>query len=144
MSTTPIPSVCKEFDEAASAAFIFLPRDFGYNERAAELHGYECSKRFVSPMLEVTVYREVGEPPWVALTVVLAREPRKTESYDLAVLAEVRCPGCGYLDQRGSLEEMLSFQASVLRKYGADLLAGDFELLPKLRSHSPQSESGYS
>jgi hypothetical protein len=132
------------FEQEVFAAFGALISTFQLHHVETVASGPECAMLFRREAVGLTVKFESGVGPWVQLGRLRGPDehdgPRR-ELYDLTFLlqerapAETQTPGMEDIDDprlAPALEEL----AKQTLTYGADVLTGDFEVLPKLRQRA--------
>lgn len=132
------PQVFAEFQKTCLELFWFLVDDYGFEYVSTDSYSHECSILFrAAPNVAIRIYDEVGGMPWAQITgrVGSRTNPNKTKEFVLDSLIRKRCPGfavtkcehkqCSEVEVR----EILQQYAVALRKYGDDVLHGDFSRL---------------
>jgi hypothetical protein len=131
----------KIFKELVLNSFGFLITDFKLKVTAVELQPPEVWVTFQNATTLVTVTYEIGDCPWVGLKKleIIKGKPISTWSSSLEKVLKERAP-----EEDLYLEPILSFDdpqvATVLRakgrqlrKYGEDILRGDFSAFGRLK-----------
>lgn len=136
------------FERDVRESFSFLKDEFGFQSEQLHAHLPEVSVGFSSDATEVTVIYEVGSIPWVEL----ARRGTwrgaavKAETSSLELLLEERAPSDSMpqceIAQPGTetFRACLRAKAAALRKFGSDILGGNFEVFPRLRNRAAENE----
>lgn len=126
------------FKKATRKAFAFLRAPaYKFDEVQTFCHPPECIVRYENKTTGVTISYECGGTP----SVVLSRRdptasPVEEEQFGLKFLVMERCPeDLDRIEGRRSGEDIaqiLTDYALILTKCGHEVLAGDFQVLPRL------------
>jgi hypothetical protein len=130
---------CDSFFRFASKAFEDLKTKYGFREVETSRAGVECWMTLRTATVGIRVAYEPRSPIWVEL---LRLEPQSdrlviVERSSLDMLLDARRAGGCAIDRppvtESDLDESLMSAAANLRRFGADLLAGDFGVFPRLK-----------
>jgi hypothetical protein len=139
------------FEDLVSKHFSYLRSDYGLEKIAVEKSSYECYVTFSNKKIAVQVSLEMKDGGIFVMLIrlvdgklptyeVFIRPDTAINHFDLEDVVDLKNPEFS-LEQEYSdesyptiqeLEENLSKYAEALRKYGKDILAGDFRLFPQL------------
>ena len=137
-----------EFARDVWESFGFLTDEFGFQPGEVTIHLPELWVSYSTDATEITIIYEVGSTPWVEL----ARRGNwhgklvKTETSSLELLLEERTPSASILEceagQPGTeaFRACLRAKATALRRFGADILGGNFDVFPRLRIRAAENE----
>ncbi|HEY0158214.1 MAG TPA: hypothetical protein VGF28_13100 [Thermoanaerobaculia bacterium] len=128
------------YEADVDEAFGFLRTQYGCVKARRGMHVPECWVGYQNRHVRITVSFELGSGPWVVL------ERRSwfrfwidDEGYDLVFLLMERAPDeykrrlVKNVDDP-ALRDELRRLASLLREHGDDVLRGDFQVFPRLRT----------
>lgn len=135
------------FEAITTAVFDPVCRTFGLQLIAVRQHIPDLWIEFANATTGVRVAHEIGSALWVELARVGLHEGKVVweEPYSLEMLLEERAPGHPGMCSVGNLEDpafakCLEAKAEGLRDYAADILRGDFGVLPRLIERARENE----
>lgn len=130
------------FERLIAKTFLSLETKFGFKKTNTEYHSGGVIVTFQNPTTEVIVNYEIGEYPWVTIADINNPETARTSlDWLLVELGERESPTTdeAFMPIRMDdthLEVELEKKKVQLLKFGADLLRGDFALLPSLQERA--------
>ena len=135
---------CEDFHQAVVEAFEFLRTEHRYWESERSGGGNECWLTFRSDTVGFRVSYEPGSPIWIE---ILRLSPDRTtmvveERSSSDMLFDERDPSSADEVRPGSPEELrdaLMMIAERLRRFGGDLIDGDFAILPSLKAREAEN-----
>ncbi|MCP4138881.1 MAG: hypothetical protein GY755_01065 [Chloroflexi bacterium] len=130
------------FERLIAKTFLSLETKFGFKKTNTAYHSGGVIVTFQNPSTEVIVNYEIGEYPWVTIADIKNPKTDRTSlDWLLVELGEREEPTTdeAFMPLRmddAHLEAELEKKKVQLLKFGADLLNGDFTLLPKLQERA--------
>jgi hypothetical protein len=143
MDGTPL----HKFEKIVLASFGPVCADFGLMHVRSLIHGPECSITFENTVAGLTVYFEIGTGAWVQAGQVHRDQSGKVtrrEFYDLSFFLNDRAPAekrpARFDDVNdpgvaGAVDDL----ARQVRTYAADVLEGDFAVIPTIRERAKEN-----
>lgn len=143
MESTPL----RTFEKIVLASFGPVCADFELTHVRSLINGPECSVTFESTVAGLTVYFELGIGAWVQVGQVHRDQGgnvARREFYDLSFFLELRAPAerrpprfddVDHPGVVGVVEDL----ARQVRAYAADVLEGDFTVIPALRKRAEEN-----
>ncbi len=130
------------FERLISKTFLSLETKFGFKKTQTDYHSGGVIVTFQNPTTEVILNYEIGEFPWVTIADINNPETERTSlDWLLVELGERETPTTdeAFMPLRmddAQLEAELTKKKEQLLRFGADLLKGDFSLLPNLQKRA--------
>lgn len=133
-------------EAAVAETFGPLLAEFGFLRVDGSEMAPEAWIRYQNDTTALTVLEEIGTPPWVKISRLdnTSAGPMEGEGYSLGHVLSVRAPeSLPTAAPRSAipLRAQLAALAELVRRHGADLLRGDFEVFPRLREVARASSS---
>ena len=131
-----------EFIQMVDRTFWGLEAKHGFKKTATNFRTNDVTIQFQNATTEVILNYEIGEMPW--LTIADIRDPKNERSsldWLLVELGHKKSPTVdeAFADKHieaDKLEPELQAQAQNLLSHGADMLNGNFNILPKLQKRA--------
>jgi hypothetical protein len=134
------------FEDAVNKAFLVLEAKYGFKKVETKYVNRGATVRYRNGTTELCLNYEIGETPWLGIADVKNIENKTTLGWLLVELGEEKSPTAAQAFQPKPLpEEKLG--AALLKigeqvaVHGADLLRGDFTLLPKLQARAKKYDA---
>lgn len=131
-----------EFERIVSKTFWGLEAKHGFRKIETAYHRGGVAVRFQNSTTEVILNYEIGALPWVTIADIKNPETDRTSlDWLLVELGEKKTPTTdeafspAKMDE-GQLEMVLKQKSDQLLSFGANLLKGDFTLLPRLQKRA--------
>ena len=129
------------FETMVDKAFWGLEAKYGFKKNAACYAGRICTVQFKNPTTAILLNYELGSTPWLEISDVHAPENKSTLGWLLVELGVDQPPTPEQAFRpttlsEGTLEPILQKMGQQLLDYGAELLKGDFSILPKLQARA--------
>jgi hypothetical protein len=131
-----------EFERIVDKTLWGLEAKHGFKKTETEYYRGGVTVRFQNPTTEVILNYEIGSFPWLTIADIKNPETgRSSLDWLLVELGEKKTPSTdeafspAKMDE-GQLEAELQRKCDQLLSHGADFLAGDFTLLPKLQKRA--------
>lgn len=134
--------LCKYLSSSARKRFDDLLKKYDIHFLGLEQHGIECNVTYEGELLGITIHYEIATTPWVTFT-----DMATMEGYGLDFLIKERKgpprPDFARFNEKARIDHALDFYASSLKKYGSDVLQGDFSIFPDLTRRSRKMARDY-
>ncbi len=130
------------FERLIAKTFLSLETKFGFKKISTEYHSGGVIVTYQNPTTEVILNYEIGEYPWVTIANINnPKTDRASLDWLLVELGEREAPTTdeAFMPLRmddAHLEAELEKKKVQLLKFGADMLKGDFTLLPNLQERA--------
>jgi hypothetical protein len=129
------------FERMVEKAFWGLESKYGFKKTETKFESHSVTVRFQNATTEVLLNYEIGITPWLEISDVNNAENKSTLGWLLveAGVEETPSPEQAFRPNtlnEGELEPILQTMGQQLLDYGADLLKGDFAIMPKLQDRS--------
>lgn len=131
-----------EFERIVNKTFWGLETKYGFKNIETAYHRGGVAVRFRNATTEVILNYEIGALPWVTIADIKNPETDRTSlDWLLVELGEKKTPTTdeafspAKMDE-GQLETVLKQKSDQLLRFGANLLRGDFTLLPRLQKRA--------
>jgi len=130
------------FERLIAKTFLSLETKFGFKKISTEYHSGGVIVTYQNPTTEVILNYEIGEYPWVTIANINnPKTDRASLDWLLVELGEREAPTTdeAFMPLRmddAHLEAELENKKVQLLKFGADMLKGDFTLLPNLQERA--------
>jgi hypothetical protein len=130
-----------EFEDMVDKAFWGLEAKFGFKKTAISYVDRTCTIQFKNATTMVVLNYELGNAPWLEISDAHNAENKSTLGWLLVELGveEPPKPEQAFRPStlsEGTLEPFLQKMGQQVLDYGADLLKGDFSILPKLQTRA--------
>lgn len=136
------------FKKAAEREFNFLEADYGFRKAPAKIQTIKwagitsCVISYRNATTEVNLHYDLNAALWVEVSRLEQERPGVLvpgEGYNVEYLIKACCPGEAVGRKHGPYSDedvggLLNAYARVLREHGRGVLAGDFDIFPRLRS----------
>jgi hypothetical protein len=135
------------FEEIVRRSFGPVCKKFGLTHVRSLIYGPECSTTFENSVAGVTVHLEMGAGVWVQVGQLHRDKSDKVvrrEFYDLSFFLDERAP----MEKRSprfddvndpALSGVVDELARQVSAYAADVLEGDFAVLPRIRERAEEN-----
>ena len=129
------------FEGMVDKAFWDLEAKHGFKKIETKYADRSVAVRFQNSTTELLPNYEIGETPWLEIADLHNAENKSTLGWLMVELGVEEAPTPAQAFQPttledGQLEPTLQKMGQQLREYGADLLRGDFGILPKLQERA--------
>ena len=131
-----------EFINMVDRIFLALEAKYGFKQTSANFSKTDVVVTFQNATTEVVLNYEIGEMPWLTIADIADPQNRHTSlDWLLVELGQQKAPAVEeafntrYLEN-DKLEAELRRQVEALLAFGADMLNGDFTILPKLQKRA--------
>ena len=129
------------FESMVDKAFWGLEAKYGFKKTGTSFVGRTCTVQFQNATTEILLNYELGSTPWLMIADVHNAENKSTLGWLLVELDVDKAPKPEQAFRpttlsEGELEPTLQKMGQQVLDYGADLLKGDFAILPKLQARA--------
>ncbi len=131
-----------EFEKIIDRTFRGLETKYGFKKIETTYQKRGCVVRFQNATTELGLTYEIGSAPWLTISDVNHPDEKQSTLEWLLVergIEKAPTPDAAFLTARmeeSKLEVVLKKKNQQLVEYGADLLKGDFTILPKLQERA--------
>jgi hypothetical protein len=130
-----------EFENMVDKAFWGLEVKFGFKKTETSYKDRTCNVQFKNETTSILLNYELGSTPWLEISDVHNAKNKSTLGWLLVELGVDKAPKPEQAFRPttlsdGTLEPVLQKMGKQLMDYGADLLKGDFAILPKLHARA--------
>jgi hypothetical protein len=130
-----------EFENMVDKAFWGLEAKFGFKKTETRFVNRTCTIQFKNATTEILLNYELGNTPWLEISDIHNAENKSTLGWLLVELGVDKPPRPEQAFHpttlsEGTLEPILKKMGQQVLDYGADLLKGDFAILPKLQARA--------
>jgi hypothetical protein len=130
-----------QFETMVDKAFWGLEAKYGFKKTETRFVDRSCTVQFRNETTEVLLNYELGSSPWLEISDVHNPENKSTLGWLLVELGLEKAPTAEQAFRattvgEGMLEPALQKMGQQILDHGADLLKGDFALLPKLQARA--------
>ena len=130
-----------EFETMIDKAFWGLEAKYGFKKTETRFVDRSCIIRFRNATTEVLLNYELGNTPWLEISDTHNAENKSTLGWLLVELGVDKPPKPeqAFLPTtltEGTLEPTLKKMGQQVLDYGAELLQGDFTVIPKLQTRA--------
>jgi hypothetical protein len=127
-----------EFENMVDKAFWGLEAKYGFKKTETNYVARTCTVQFKNTTTEILLNYELGNTPWLEISDAQNAENKSTLGWLLVELGVEPAPKPEQAFRptplaEGALEPILQKMGQQLLDYGADLLQGDFAIMPKLQ-----------
>ena len=130
-----------EFERIVLKTFRSLESKHGFKKGETTFSPKNCTMQYLNATTDVTLHYEIGREPWLDISDVHNAENRSTLGWLLVERGVEKTPtpeeafrSTSLSD--GNLEADLEKKIGQLLEYGADLMKGDFSLMPNLQKRA--------
>jgi hypothetical protein len=129
------------FERMVENAFWGLEARYGFKKTETKFQNRGVTVRFQNNTTEILLNYEIGNTPWLEISDVQNSVNRTTLGWLLveAGVEKTPLPEQAFHPttlNEGNLEPVLQTMGQQLQDHGADLLRGDFTILPKLQERA--------
>ena len=129
------------FESMVDKAFWGLEAKYGFKKTGTRFVKRSCIVEFKNPTTEIVLNYELGTTPWVEISDAKNSDSKSTLGWLLVELGVDKAPTPEQAFHpttlhEGALEPSLQKMGQQVLDYGADLLKGDFTILPKLQARA--------
>lgn len=130
-----------EFERMVEKAFWGLEAKYGFKKTEIKYAEHSVTVQYLNPTTEVVINYEIGDIPWVSIADAHNAESKSTLGWLLVELGVDKAPTPAQafrptaLDT-SKLEPALQTMGQQILEHGADLLQGNFALMPKLQERA--------
>jgi hypothetical protein len=130
-----------EFENMVDKAFWGLEAKYGFKKTATSYKERTCTVQFENATTKVILNYELGNAPWLEISDQDNAENKSTLGWLLVEQGVEESPKPEQAFRpttlsEGKLEPLLQKMGQQVSEYGADLLKGDFTILPKLQARA--------
>lgn len=131
-----------QFEKITDKTFRGLETKYGFKKIETTYQQRSCIVRFQNATTELVLTYEIGGIPWLAIADISNPEEKQTTLEWLLVeqgVEKTPTPEAAFLPtkmEESKLEAVLQSKNQQLLEFGADLLKGDFTILPKLQKRA--------
>ena len=130
-----------DFETMVNKAFSGLEARFGFKKTETRFENRTCTVQFRNATTEILLNYELGSAPWLEISNVNNAENKSTLGWLLVELGVEKAPTPEQAFRptplrEGTLEPAIQKIGQQVEEYGADLLRGDFTILPKLQARA--------
>ncbi len=130
-----------KFERMVEKAFWGLEARYGFKKTETKFENRSVTVRFQNATTEILLNYEIGNTPWVEIADVHHPKNKSTLGWLLVETGvdEAPLPEQAFLPttlNEDELEPVLQTMGQQLLDYGADLLKGDFTIMPKLQGRA--------
>ena len=129
------------FESMVDKAFWGLEAKYGFKKTETRFVNRSCTVQFKNGTTEILLNYELGTMPWVEISDANNAESKTTLGWLLVELGVEKAPTPEQAFHPttladGALEPSLQKMGQQVLDYGANLLTGDFTILPKLQARA--------
>ena len=130
-----------EFERIVMKAFRSLEIKHGFKKGEATYSQKDCAMQYLNTTTDVTLHYELGREPWLTISDVNNAENKSTLGWLLVEHGVEKMPTTADAFRftplpEEKLESELEKKVQQLLEYGADLMKGDFSLMPNLQKRA--------
>ena len=131
-----------EFEKIIDKTFWELETKFGFKKTETTFQSHGCLVRYRNTTTELVLNYEIGRIPWLAIVDITSKEEKQSTLEWLLVeqgIEKPPTPEAAFMPtkmEEGKLETVLQSKNQQLQEFGADLLKGDFTILPRLQKRA--------
>jgi hypothetical protein len=130
-----------EFERIAMKAFRSLESRYGFKKGEATYSQKDCALQYLNATTDVTLHYELGREPWLVIADITNAENRSTLGWLLVERGVEKMPTPADAFRAtpladGNLESDIEKKIKQLIEHGADLMKGDFSLMPNLQKRA--------
>ena len=129
------------FETMVDKAFGGLESKYGFKKTGTSYVNRTCIVKFQNTTTEVLLNYELGNMPWLAISDIHNAENKSTLGWLLVELEQDKAPTPEQAFhpstlREAELEPTLQKMGQQVSDYGADLLKGNFAIMPKLQARA--------
>jgi hypothetical protein len=129
------------FERMVEKVFWGLESKYGFKKTETKFESHSVTVRFQNATTEVLLNYEIGNTPWLEIADVHNADNKSTLGWLLVETGVEKAPSPEQAFRpttlnESELEPILQTMGQQLLDYGADLLKGDFAIMPKLQDRS--------
>jgi len=130
-----------EFERIVTGAFRSLESKHGFKMGEAVYSPKNCTIQYLNTTTDVTLHYELGREPWLDISDLKNAENKSTLGWLLVErgVQKTPAPADAFRSTHlpdGKLAGDLEKKVQLLIEYGADLMKGDFSLMPNLQKRA--------
>jgi len=130
-----------EFENMVDKAFWGLEAKYGFKKTGTSYVERTCTVQFKNATTEIILNYELGNTPWLEISDIHNAGNKSTLGWLLVELGVDKAPTPEQAFRPttltdGTLEPVLQKMGQQMLDYGADLMKGDFTILPKLQARA--------
>jgi hypothetical protein len=130
-----------EFENMVDKAFWGLEAKYGFKKTGTSYVERTCTVQFKNATTEIILNYELGNTPWLEISDIHNAGNKSTLGWLLVELGVDKAPTPEQAFRPttltdGTLEPVLQKMGQQMLDYSADLLKGDFTMLPKLQARA--------
>ena len=130
-----------EFERIVTRTFRSLETQHGFKKGEAEYSHKNCTIHFLNATTDVTLHYELGNEPWLAIADVKDAKNKSTLGWLLVERGAEKTPAPAAAFRSTplpdiKLEASLEKKVQQLIEHGADIMNGDFSLMPNLQKRA--------
>jgi hypothetical protein len=130
-----------EFENIVDKAFWGLEAKYGFKKTGTSYVERTCTVQFKNATTEIILNYELGNTPWLEISDIHNAGNKSTLGWLLVELGVDKAPTPEQAFRPttltdGTLEPVLQKMGQQMLDYSADLLKGDFSMLPKLQARA--------
>jgi hypothetical protein len=130
-----------EFESIVTKVFRGLESKHGFKRSETVYVKRGCTVQFLNKTTDVTLHYEIGSEPWLSIAEANNPENKTTLEWLLVERGVEKSPTPAQAFQPvpkpvHELESMLEKKSKQLIEHGADLIKGDFSLMPSLQKRA--------
>ncbi len=134
------------FESLVDKAFYGLEAQYGFKKIEAKLTDHGAAIRYRNTTTELCLNYDLGNSPWLEIVDASHPENKSTLGWLLVERGEQRPPTVAQAFRATApkdkeMENILQTVVQQVMDHGADLLKGDFNLLPKLQQRARQYDA---
>lgn len=131
-----------EFEKIIDKTFWGLETKYGFKKTETTFQPHSCLIRYQNTTTELALNYEIGRVPWLAISDITNLEEKQSTLEWLLVergIEKPPTPEAAFMPtkmEESKLETVLQSKNQQLQEFGADLLKGDFTILPRLQKRA--------
>ena len=130
-----------EFERIVLKTFRSLESKHGFKRGETIFSPKNCTVQYLNATTDVTLHYEIGREPWLDISDIKDAESKSTLGWLLVERGVEKPPAPADAFRsapvpNGNLESDLEKKVGQLLEYGADLMKGDFSLMPNLQKRA--------
>jgi hypothetical protein len=131
-----------EFEKIIDKTFWGLETKYGFKKTETAFQPHGCLVRYQNTTTQLALNYEIGRVPWLVIADIASPEEKQSTLEWLLVeqgIEEPPKPEAAFIPtkmEESKLETVLQCKNQQLQEFGADLLKGDFTILPRLQKRA--------